>query len=62
MKAIQLNSGDRFTTRGWHLSAPSTQAAIDLFLTAHDFQRDWNLPPLKEENKKSGSRLPGNKC
>jgi hypothetical protein len=30
MKSIQLGSGDRFTTRGWQLSKPSTQAALDL--------------------------------
>jgi len=52
MKLIQLGSGNRFSTRGWQVSAPSTQAAIDLFLTAHDFQGDWNLPPLTTQNKK----------
>ncbi len=52
IKLIQLGTGDKISMRGWQISAPSTEAAVDLFLTAHDFQRDWNLPPLKQENKK----------
>jgi hypothetical protein len=53
MKWLQLGEGDSFTTRGWQLSAPSTQAALDLFLTAQFFQDDWNLPPLTEKNKRT---------
>jgi hypothetical protein len=52
IKLIQLGAGDKISMRGWQISAPSTKAAFDLFLTAHDFQRDWNLPPLKQQNKK----------
>ena len=53
MKSIQLGEGDTFTTREWQLSAPSTQAALDLFLTARFFREDWNLPPLSEKNKRT---------
>jgi hypothetical protein len=52
IRLIQLGTGEKVSMRGWQISAPSTRAALDLFLTAHDFQRDWNLPPLKRENKK----------
>jgi hypothetical protein len=53
IKSIQLGEGDIFTTRAWQLSAPSTQAALDLFLTARFFREDWNLAPLSEKNKRT---------
>lgn len=53
MKILQLGEGDVFTTRGWQLSAPSTKAALDLFLTAQFFEEDSNLPPLTEKSKKT---------
>ena len=52
IKHIQLGEGEIFSRREWQLSAPSTQAALDLFLTAKMYRDDWNLPPLTEENKR----------
>jgi hypothetical protein len=53
MKNLQLGEGDGFSNRGWQLSAPSTQAALDLFLTAKLYEEDWNLAPLTEKNKRT---------
>jgi hypothetical protein len=52
MKWLQLGEGDAFSNRGWQMSAPSTQAALDLFLTAQLYEEDWNLPRLTEKNKR----------
>jgi hypothetical protein len=51
--SLQLGEGDAFSTRGWQLLAPSTQAALDLFLTAKLYQKDWNLAALTEKNKRT---------
>jgi len=53
MKNLQLGEGAAFSNRGWQPSAPSTQAALDLFLTAQLYQKDWNLPALTEKKKRT---------
>jgi hypothetical protein len=52
MERLDLGEGDTLSNRGWHFSAPSTHAAMDLFLTAQLYEEDWNLPPLAENNKR----------
>jgi hypothetical protein len=54
IKILQLGEEEEmFSRRGWQMSAPSTQAAFDLFLTALSYQDDWKLPPLTNKTKRT---------
>jgi hypothetical protein len=54
IKIIELGADEVwFSNRGWQMSAPSTQAAFDLFLTAESYQNDWRLPPLTNKTKRT---------
>jgi hypothetical protein len=53
MKTLQLGEGDvYFSKKEWRLSAPSTQAALGLFLTALVRREAWKLPPLTQKTKR----------
>jgi hypothetical protein len=52
MDALQLGEGDVYSTKKWQIEAPSTQAAIVLFVTAQVNARTWHLPPLTKKNKR----------
>jgi hypothetical protein len=55
IKTLELGEEEEsaFSKRGWQMSAPSTQAAMDLFLTALSYEDDWELPPLTEKTKRT---------
>jgi hypothetical protein len=54
IKIIELGADEALlSNRGWQMSAPSTQAAFDLFLTAVSYQDDWKLPPLTGKTKRT---------
>jgi hypothetical protein len=54
IKIIELGADEAlFSNRGWQMSAPSTQAAFDLFLTAVSYQENWKLPPLTSKTKRT---------
>ena len=53
MDKLQLGEGDVFSQRQWRLSAPSTQAAAGLFVTANFHKKEWGLPPLTKKNKRT---------
>jgi hypothetical protein len=54
MKTLQLGEGDvYFSKKEWRLSAPSTQAALGLFLTALVRREVLKLPPLTEKTKRT---------
>ena len=50
---LQLGEGDVYSQREWRLSAPSTQAAAGLFVTAQLNKKAWDLPPLTKGNKRT---------
>jgi hypothetical protein len=53
MDALQLGEGGPYSKRQWQLSAPSTQAAVGLFVTAQLHKKEWDLPPLTEKSKRT---------
>lgn len=53
MDALQLGEGGPYSKRRWQLSAPSTQYAIRLFVTAQLNKEAWDLPPLTEKSKRT---------
>jgi hypothetical protein len=53
MDALQLGEGSVYSKRQWQLSAPSTQAAVGLFVTAQLHKKEWDLPPLTEKSKRT---------
>jgi hypothetical protein len=52
MDMLKLGEGDVYSTRKWQPFAPSTVAAICLFITAQARKQDWGLPPLTKKTKK----------
>jgi hypothetical protein len=53
MDTLQLGEGGPYSKRQWQLSAPSTQYAIRLFVTAQLNKKAWDLPPLTEKSKRT---------
>jgi hypothetical protein len=53
MDRLQLGQGDVYSQREWRLSAPSTKAAVGLFVTAQVRKKAWSLPPLTKKNKRT---------
>jgi hypothetical protein len=53
MDTLQLGEGGPYSKRQWQLSAPSTQYALRLFVTAQLNQKAWDLPPLTEKSKRT---------
>jgi hypothetical protein len=53
MDRLQLGEGGVFSQRQWRLSAPSTQAAVSLYVTALLYKKAWDLPPLTKNNKRT---------
>jgi hypothetical protein len=52
LQTLQLGKGNVYSDKGWQPSAPSTQSALGLFLTAQVHKEKWGLPPLTKKNKR----------